>query len=76
MRHRAPAPPRPRHCFFCANAIGFIDYKDGRLLQRFTSSYGKMSPRRRSGTCAKHQRVVSQAIKRARFMGLLPFTLR
>lgn len=67
---------RPRFCYFCANAFGEIDYKDTRLLQRFISSYGKISQRKRTGTCASHQRRLSQAIKRARFMALLPFTLR
>lgn len=68
--------PRPRFCFFCTNAILRIDYKDTRLLQRFISSYGKINPRKRSGTCSSHQRRLSQAIKRARFMALLPFTVR
>lgn len=78
MRHRSSSsvPPRPRSCYFCSYAIGFIDYKDTRLLQRFMSSYGKISPRRRSGTCASHQRTLAEAIKRARFMALVPFTLR
>ncbi len=70
------AIPRPRFCYFCANAVGEIDYKDTRLLQRFISSYGKISPRKRSGTCAAHQRELSQAIKRARFMALMPFVIR
>lgn len=70
------APPRIRVCHFCTNAISFIDYKDSRLLQRFTSSYGKIGQRKRTGSCAMHQRKLAQAIKRARFMALLPFTLR
>lgn len=78
MRHRSsqPVTPRQRSCYFCSYAISFIDFKDMRLLQRFMSSYGKISPRRRSGTCASHQRVLAEAIKRARFMALVPFTLR
>ena len=73
--------PKPSHqvvkdrvCYMCANAIDTIDYKDVRGLQRFTSASGKIFPRRRSGSCMKHQRVISEAIKRARFMALLPFT--
>jgi small subunit ribosomal protein S18 len=68
--------PRIRVCFFCTNAIEDIDYKDNRTLQRFVSSYGKIAPRRRSGNCVKHQRRLMHAIKRARFMALMPFTSR
>lgn len=75
-RRSRSAPPRVRYCYFCANAVGEIDYKDTRLLQRFITSYGKISSRKRSGTCASHQRELSQAIKRARFMALLPFVIR
>jgi len=57
------------------NAVNDIDYKDTRLLQRFTSSYGKIVARRRSGTCMLHQRKLAQAIKRARFMALIPFAV-
>lgn len=64
---------KERYCYFCVNAARDIDYKQSQLLQRFTSSYGKIVPRRRSGVCVKHQRKLSQAIKRARFMALLPF---
>lgn len=63
-------------CHFCVNAIEDIDYKDTRLLQRFTSSYGKIVPRRRSGVCMKHQRRLAEAIKRARFMALIPFVVQ
>ena len=51
-----------------------IDYKNVQLLQRFLSSYGKIVPRKRSGVCAKHQRKLANAIKRGRFMALLPFS--
>jgi small subunit ribosomal protein S18 len=61
-------------CHFCVNAITDIDYKDVEMLRRFTSSYAKVVPRRRSGVCTAHQRKLSQAIKRARFMALLPYT--
>ncbi len=62
-----------RHCLFCINQVKAIDYKDAEALRRYTSSYGKIVPRRRSGVCAKHQRMLAQAIKRARHMALLPF---
>jgi len=65
-----------RYCYFCVNAAKDIDYKNWQMLQRFISSYGKIVPRRRSGVCMKHQRKLSQGIKRARYMALLPFTTR
>ena len=61
-------------CYFCVNGIKEIDYKNPQLLRRFISSYGKIMPRKRSGVCAKHQRKLARAIKRARIMALLPFT--
>ncbi len=63
-------------CFFCQRQLEHIDYKDTQLLRRFTSSYGKITTRKRSGVCTRHQRGVAEAIKRARFMALLPYTLR
>mgnify|MGYP001739161353 FL=1 len=65
---------RKKVCFFCANHIDYIDYKDVELLKRYISEKGKILPRRVTGTCAKHQRTLTVAIKRARIMGLLPFT--
>jgi small subunit ribosomal protein S18 len=65
-----------KYCYFCVNGIKDIDYKDGQFLRRWTSSYSKIVPRRRSGVCIKHQRKVSQAIKRARYMALLPYLPR
>jgi small subunit ribosomal protein S18 len=53
--------------------VSSIDYKDARMLQQFVSRSGAISPRRRTGTCAKHQRMLAQAIKRARHIALLPF---
>lgn len=67
---------RSRFCYFCTNAITDISYKDTQLLQRFLSSYFKIVPRKRSGTCIKHQRKLSEAIKRARFLALIPYTAR
>jgi len=62
-----------KHCYFCVNKIDEIDYKDVNLLRRFLSSYHKILPRKKKGTCAKHQRKLAQAIKRARYMALLPY---
>lgn len=67
---------RNRVCDFCLNSIKYIDYKNGAALLRYTSSYAKIVPRRRSGVCSKHQRKLAEAIKRARFMALLPYTPR
>lgn len=65
--------PRKKVCIFCKNKNQVIDYKDVELLKKFISPNGKISPRRVTGTCAKHQREVAVAIKRARVMALLPF---
>ncbi|MFH1830740.1 MAG: 30S ribosomal protein S18 [Pseudomonadota bacterium] len=65
---------RPRVCRFCADKKLSIDYKDARVLTSFTTERGKVIPRRISGNCAKHQREVTLAIKRARIMALIPFT--
>lgn len=63
---------RKKVCRFCANKAK-IDYKDADALKRFTTERGKILPRRITGTCAKHQRQVALAIKRARAICLLPF---
>jgi small subunit ribosomal protein S18 len=65
---------RPRGCEFCKAKTDIVDYKDAGLLRRYITDRGKMEPRRKVGTCARHQRVVSQAIKRARHIALLPYT--
>jgi small subunit ribosomal protein S18 len=62
-----------KYCHFCVNNVDELDYKNWQQLQRFTSSYGKIVPKRRSGVCSKHQRKLALAIKRARFMAMLPF---
>jgi small subunit ribosomal protein S18 len=64
---------RRRVCQFCVDKVASIDYKDARMLQQFVSRSGAISPRRRTGTCAKHQRLLAQAVKRARHIALLPF---
>jgi small subunit ribosomal protein S18 len=65
---------KKRVCFFCSNKNTVIDYKDVGLMKRFVSESGKISPRRFTGTCAKHQKKVTVEIKKARQMALLPFT--
>jgi small subunit ribosomal protein S18 len=65
--------PKRRPCPFCRDKIETIDYKDSAKLTQFISSRGKIEPRRRSGSCAKHQRALATAIKRARHLALLPF---
>jgi small subunit ribosomal protein S18 len=64
-----------RVCYFSANKIELIDYKDTKTLSRFVTDRGKIVPKRNSGLCAKWQRKVAVAIKRARFMGLLPYSV-
>jgi len=66
---------RRRVCRFCTDKAILIDYKDPQALRYFVTERGKIVPQRISGTCAKHQRAVTQAIKRARLIALLPFTL-
>ena len=66
--------PKRRFCSFCADKVEVIDYKDPSQLRRYISGGGKIAPRRRTGTCAKHQRGVAVAIKRARHLALLPYT--
>jgi len=65
---------RVRVCQFCAEKNKVIDYKNIDLLRSLVSDRGKIRPRRQTGTCAKHQRRVAEAIKRARHMALLPFS--
>lgn len=65
--------PKRRFCSFCADKVEAIDYKDSSKLHRYISGRGKITPRRRTGTCAKHQRAVAVAIKRARHLALLPY---
>ena len=64
---------RPRNCQFCGDKSLVIDYKNYDLLRRFVHEDGKIRARRQSGTCAKHQRKLAIAIKRARHLALLPF---
>jgi small subunit ribosomal protein S18 len=73
-RRRGRFVPRRKVCAFCADHIDYIDYKDPSRLRRYVSERGKIEPRRKTGTCARHQRTLTQAIKRARHVALLPFT--
>ena len=66
--------PRKKVCSFCVDKVELIDYKDAGKLRRYITERGKILPRRISGNCAKHQRQVTVAIKRARNIALLPFT--
>ena len=66
--------PRKKVCSFCVDKVEQIDYKDVAKLRRYITERGKILPRRISGKCAKHQRQVTVAIKRARNIALLPFT--
>ncbi len=72
----APArePQKDKACYYCVNNKLVVDYKDTATLRRFVSSYMKIAPRRRSGLCAKHQRQVATAIKRARQASLMAYT--
>ena len=79
----APARPerrRPRYisrrkvCFFCAEKVEDITYRNVDLLRRYLSDRGKIEPRRKTGTCAKHQRRLTIALKHARHLALLPYT--
>ena len=65
--------PRRKVCSFCADKAEVIDYKDPVKLRRYISDRGKIEPRRKTGTCARHQRVLAIAIKRARYLALLPY---
>ena len=67
-----PNRKRKKVCIFCADKVAYIDYKDAKL-RKFISERGKILPRRISGTCAKHQRELNTAIKRARQVALLPY---
>ena len=73
-RQRGISYHRRKVCRFCADSSLVIDYKDARMLRLFTTERGKIVPRRISGNCAKHQRIVTVAIKRARNIALLPYT--
>ena len=66
---------KKKYCRFKKLGIKYVDYKDGEFLKKFLNEQGKILPRRMSGNCAKHQRQLSEAIKRARAIALLPYTV-
>jgi small subunit ribosomal protein S18 len=70
---RSPYHRKRRICAFCVEKVDKIDYKQYEVLRRYTSEHGRMRPRRQTGTCARHQRSLARAIKRARHLALLPF---
>ena len=65
---------KKRVCQYCTDKINYIDYKDAGKLRRFISERGKILPRRITGNCAKHQRALTIAVKRARHIALMPYT--
>lgn len=73
-RRRGRPGGRRKVCAFCVEHVDIIDYKDPLKLRRYLSDRGKIEPRRKTGTCAKHQRRLSVALKRARHLALLPYT--
>jgi len=70
---RSKYAPKRKVCAFCSDKVETIDYKDPVKLRHYISSRGKIDPRRKTGTCAKHQRTLAVAIKRARHLALLPY---
>ena len=72
MRRR-PMRRRKKVCVFCADKNQVIDYKDANLLRKYISERGKILPRRITGNCAKHQRALTLAVKRARHLAILPY---
>ncbi|MDD4599708.1 30S ribosomal protein S18 [bioreactor metagenome] len=74
MRRERGRKPKKKVCSFCVDKAESIDYKDVPKLRRYTTERGKILPRRISGNCAKHQRQLTLAVKRARVIALLPFT--
>jgi small subunit ribosomal protein S18 len=75
MNQQQP-PVQPKSCYFCANNVNAVDYKDTQLLRRFMNAHAKIVPPRRTGNCARHQRMITRAIKRARAMALLSYTIK
>ncbi len=68
--------PKKKECQFCKRKVTSIDYKDAGLLGRYLSGWGKIRPGKDTGACSRHQRDLSEAIKRARFLALVPYVVR
>lgn len=73
QRRRNQNRGRRRLCAFCVDKVNVIDYKDHEMLGRYVNEFGRIRPRRQTGTCAKHQRALAVSVKRARHIALLPF---
>lgn len=78
MYHNNPDSQKTekKSCFFCDNKMDKIDFKDAYLIRRFMNSQGKIYPPKRHGICARHQRTLTNAIKKARVMALVPFVVK
>ena len=74
-RERNPRKMKKKVCAFCAEKAEYIDYNDVKKLKKYVTEKGKILPRRITGNCAKHQRALTVAIKRARHVSLMPYTL-
>lgn len=72
---RGASRRRPKFCYYCVEKQEHVDYKDVEKLKKYISERGKIIPRRVTGNCAHHQRLLTEAIKRARYMALLPYSL-
>jgi small subunit ribosomal protein S18 len=70
------AKMKKKECQFCKRKVSAIDYKDASLLSRYLSGWAKIRPAKDTGACARHQRGLAEAIKRARFLALLPYVAR
>ena len=73
MKEREPRDMRKKVCKLCLDRVAFVSYRDEKRLARAISDRGKIVPRRISGNCAKHQTQITRAVKRARYLALLPF---
>jgi small subunit ribosomal protein S18 len=71
-----PRRPKPKYCQFCKQNVEYIDYKDLATLKSYLNERGKIKARRTSGACPQHQRVLAEAVKNAREMALIPYSVR
>lgn len=76
MRNNNSVPTTKKQCHFCAVNIKAIDFKDPEMLWKFLTPQAQIAKRRKTGTCALHQRALARAIKHARILGIIPFTTR
>lgn len=73
---KSPSNTTTKQCYFCTTNTNLIDYKDSDLLKNFMNPQAKIMSKRRTGLCATHQRQLARAVKRARILGFVPFTIR